>query len=1650
MIQNALPNWVRQATPARIQALKRNSLPNLAPYPNATPEQHRQLNSAVAAHWHAQAPLDKRLGALNDLRAFAERQLKRALLPDYGEIDVRNTWLRVYVDAPKAWWVIDIKGGIQSKTVSLLDMSLHNFAASDTFVDHAFLGSEDARGQREILSIRHLRNGQNLTVEGFKSVCRTLDIGGNYQARLRSALGFDQPALSSVVRQEVLSQLKADLRSSAHLALQHTHLPSDAHQALLGLIDHPVGLSLNGRPLACYTLKVGGIQLAGIMVFATSPEPHSSAGRVIAWVPQDPEHPLKQYPSPQAFAEALTDQLRSGSAYQVFFSQFVAHAERGAFFSKVTSGTNLVFSLLDINLDHPNRAARPEQDTPWLYLYRVKLNKIVNDARELAVSSAYADRLARWAWWDNVEQIVSDVLNAALLVATPFVPVLGQMMLVCSVYQVCNDVFEGLLDWAQGHGAQAVDHLLGVTDAVAQFALFGAAGKAFEALKLSSFVEGLHPVQTSEGKVKLWNPDLSPYAQSPADVPAENALTPLQDQHFEVRHDAELDEHRIVHPSRPDAYRPRILFNGDGAFMHEGEQPQSWDNQTLMRRLGPRVKDFTDQQLADLRVTSGTHEGVLRAMYCNNERMPTLLAGSLERLEARAFPEAISRRVRTGDALPDGPSMDWFPQHITELPGWPESKALKVYLNDDLTGPALTHGNQKATQAETLNLSLSQALSGTLPEHVLAFLDEADVRSLLKGNFAKEFRVQILREKLANHVLSHTADIADTVYRIRDITDDPSLATLREPFKHLDSNTARAVHASATAEEKQALAQRQLPLRLHNRARELAFANQSVLAFEGLDRPSPLPTATERMALNALKFYSDTFGQLRIEIRENSATGPLRCAAGPSTGSTTRVLIRNAQGYEVHEPGSAPRTDLYQAILLALPADQREALGVKPGDGAALKQWIKQHVESLAERRVVLAEAPVPVIQSRETSELLGGPVYSRCTNAQPWTNPEHARMTLQLLFPQMSEARLNVFLDEIPPFDLRNTLNRLTEEKQQLHVDLYNWKKSSINTHSYPLSDRQIRHSRKHLARRLERCWGDRFAEYTDSWGHVQRGAVLNLDGITMPPELPVLSANFDHVTVLTSNNCGFNLAHSDFLKLFPSLRGLSLADNGLTRVPEALQQMHFLRDLKLSGNRLELSGEDAATLNTLRHLKSLDLNNNPLIQIPDIGGMPGLRRLYLANTPIDTWPAGLFAQPRNEDFILDLHGTRIERLPQVQAGSLQARIVARARLDRATLIDEDRVRYEALREAAGLDPNRTYEPQGTNDFWLQGLETDERKKAGELWGALEKEHGSQGFFEVIAGLKIDDVFQTGADRQRFITNTPLLRQQVWRVLRAAHADTPLREHLFKMSSFPGLCPDAATQIFNEMGIEVMASEIMRDTASATELESRLVTLAKGSARFKLLARVVGEDIATRLLPKSEGGLGQRFSSDIREGVPGEIDEVDVHLAYQTSLAGRLDLPWINDHMLYRLTANVSSSQIDHAYTRVFEQAEGDGLVNQMLLHPWWEQHLQAAYENQYRDNDREYNERFLALDDLKEIQPQWANADALPTPEHERLRETLKDLADAAHVPESEVFTEQAMDTERYNRLLNNQGYDRQEWMRRLTRRALTQASGRSNRSR
>ncbi|WP_256537001.1 DUF6543 domain-containing protein [Pseudomonas sp. 28 E 9] len=125
-IKRALPGWLSSTTLARVRAVQAASP---CVYTRIT-SIDRTLNTAskeaMAEHWTARNTVDETFKYVKDIYTFAEPLLKNALR-EYGNIDVKNTFIRLYAPAKNSWWAIGIRKGVTSRTVSLLDAALHNF-----------------------------------------------------------------------------------------------------------------------------------------------------------------------------------------------------------------------------------------------------------------------------------------------------------------------------------------------------------------------------------------------------------------------------------------------------------------------------------------------------------------------------------------------------------------------------------------------------------------------------------------------------------------------------------------------------------------------------------------------------------------------------------------------------------------------------------------------------------------------------------------------------------------------------------------------------------------------------------------------------------------------------------------------------------------------------------------------------------------------------------------------------------------------------------------------------------------------------------------------------------------------------------------------------------------------------------------------------------------------------------------------------------------------------------------------------------------------------------------------------------------------------------------------------------------------------------
>lgn len=1679
-IVGAVDETFKTATARRGQALATTPLKIDPWYTAAPPTWLDKLALANLKAWRSQNQVDVLLDKV-DLYTFAEPLLKAMIKARHGlELDVKTTFLRLYLPKALPWYSYDFSKGATTRTVSLLDAALHNFSRSEyADPDSDFISEPDARGLFDILPVK-----KHMSVSEFQQLSRELDIGAQYKKHLESYLLPGEPLAERVLQYKVNESQKDALAVAAHLALLTEDIQYDAYKMLLDLAADKPQMLLNGRAMRCCDLSMLDTRLTGILLLIHAVRDNRGVRRLIAYVPNDPDHPLKEYDSLAAFRDELTRQLRDdrlsrpgGQTYRQFFSQFVDQQQRGHFFAELEQR---LFTVEYTKKTDPVDSQPPWRKTPvakpnlrfqrlplqgnyWNYAYRQKLNKILNDAREIAVSTAYTDSKTRWAWWDNFKKILSDIFNAALLVAAPFVPGLGELMMAYTVYQLTTDVVEGLVDLAEGLWQEVADHVIGVVNNLLQLAGFAVGGEIAGALKLklSPVIEGMKPVKLPNGKSSLWHPDLGPYEQKKPQLPAFSQpdslglhhsggeqFLPLDGKLYKVEKaspDPLSRTHRIKHPARPNAYQPKIEHNGFGAWRHEAESPANWEDALLMRRLGHPVESFSASELDQIRISSGTAADDLRRMHTDSSPPPPLLADTIKRFTARDEAQAASTRIRQDEPVPA--DAVWLESIITGLPDWPANRALKVFEN----GYSRVYGNPTAGPADTLSISLTDLNAGQLAERLPKFLSDTESAALLGRELPQAQRTQAFRDLWADAVQARQDEVAGHLYRASQRSSRADVRIVRQAFPELPLSLSEKLLAEARPTERQRIAEeKRLPLRLKAQGRELAFEAEAARAYTGFYADSMLTMNTERLALNTLRVHSDTFADLRIEVRSGTFDGEWRCSVGPEDASEVRWLIRDELGqYEVadanHHPLHEP-DDFYQAILHALPADKRAALGDTSADGGSLKAWIMEQSAAPAERRTALAQPPIRPTVSLETERLVRGwPKFFR----RP--TPEQR---VSQLHPNMNAREVTAFVNALQAKgDLVEAIDRLENDLEELRQILRRWGDSydaGLDGSGEPNPAGSIsflRDGGRQLEDQLLDCFQRKSAIFGERNSHPDQGYVLDLSSELNHPDLdrwwlalrrqPDIGKHLDKVAALKLDNTRWSNGESSLLHDFSGLRQLSARQCDLSEIPSAIGQMRQLENLDLSDNRIALTPAETQRLATLDRLQTLTLTGNPLRQPPDIGRMDALRRLDLASTGLSAWPEGLFKLgerdiQRPRGFALDLRNCPIDSLPEVAAGSDQAFILSRTRFDTKKLAEADRSRYGSYRESVGFTREQTYSQAATDELvhWQRFPDDASifrptvafKQYREESWHDVMTEPGAADLLRVIHAQRRTRDFQSDASRRQ-------LTKRVWEMIDAAAVDSQLREELFKLAREPDSCRDGGAQLFNSLGLKVLVSRAYTEATSPAALETRLVRLARSAARLDRVADAAREEIHRQR---------QRNLIDPTHQLP--PDDLEVHLAFETGLAERLQLPWRSSGMLYEARSGVDQTIINAAYDSIMAREMGDGLIDKVIDldgDSFWERYLRNTYPDRFRVSDDLAVTKLAQLDRLREAQQEWVTT--RDPAELNRLTREIEQLAQQLGIAQTELFEERPMDDARFNSLLAQVSHGRNDLARQLTREAL-----------
>lgn len=1292
ILKNALPQWLGNAATGKRAALA-NSAPVIADwYKNASEAQHQQLKRLNGNAWTAQNQVDSAMAALKSPADFGAEVLQQALASQYGvDADVRTTYLQLYIPLTVVGFTVK-PGAARTWSVSLLDAALHNFEPSEALAggyeaNSNFTTEPTSTGQFQALPAIAAK----ISIPQFTTLCRQLDIGGQYQRYLNNYLDQSNPVAKASLRYKVIHSQLTALKLALYMALIKNDLPRSSYDAVYNLItDTPV----NGcQPMECNELLIMSTRLTGIVVFSENLAASQVVLPVVVYIPDDPQHPVKHYASSQAFVHALAEKLRD-PGYQRFFSRFVSHEDLGVFFANLNQRLSQVTwhphtpgdplpSWRETPTEKPNLQVRPRKISGELFehLYQMNLSKLFNDARSQAVSTASADQKARWERWAFIQKIGNTLLQIIAFVAIPFVPPLGALMLAYTAYQVLDEAFEGIIDWAEGLTHQALGHALGFMEQLVQLGMFAVGTPIAEGLlraalpaELLAFIERLKPVTRPSGKARLWQPDIAPYRHD-LKLPPESrpnklglhrhrgqTVLPMGDDPYVLHTDSQTGRYSLHHPSRPDAYRPQVMTNGQGAWVTELERPLTWDTTTLMRRLGYSTDGISDARLQQARRISDTHDNALRKMHLTQQTPPPLLADTLKRIKIdQSLQDFIVQMGSDDPALYGQANSQLQLKLLTNYGLWPETKTLRFLDNQGNTAWELTRG----ADAAVVQIHEAQLKNGNLLRTVIECLDEPERKTLLEEPFgspitSSQTRASVLRKRLARIANNKRYSLFEAEYRGVERARDARVQKIMDaaPNRGLPTSVAEEILAGASGEELRAIDQAGVPERLVELAEWAQHEVRTTRAYEGLYLDTVESPDTHQLALHSLENLPGWLHTVRLEVRQYRADGALLDSIGAEDAPLKRTLIATAEGdYIPHDQSNTlfGTTDFYTAVLQAIPDASRDSLKIHIGQGPRLQQAIAEHaIDRQFVRRLLDANPQLKPTYDPSVMRLRGGmDGYRPADEPQPGPSAELSlEQRAQELLPALSADQIRdvVHTLESRPGGALATLVSLKNEYTKMDIDLANWEASTPRFHAVteaPLNSLEYEYARRnraHWAQQIRRAW--RQESEVDSYFQppAVNGQMLRLLS-PINGEPPRLSARFEHISLLELAGDHAPLNINAFVQQFPRLRQLIIRKVRLEAFPHAVASMPHFNELILSDCNLALTAEDQATLSSMTGLVTLDLYNNPLAHTLSVENMPNLQYLDLSNTGISELPRGLLSRTHLDLALLS--NNRIQEVP-------------------------------------------------------------------------------------------------------------------------------------------------------------------------------------------------------------------------------------------------------------------------------------------------------------------------------------------------------------------------------------------------------------------
>lgn len=634
IVAQRLPTWLTQASPAMRQALRASQ------------------NESHAAKL-ALAPV---LAGLRDVTEFCA-DLVAQQIREHFQIDIdprRYSLVRAMHNVGMGFshrWAIE---------QNLLVAAMQNFEAHLQFAPGSMVlpvgGVEYVTAGKDIdFRARSDKPAIAVDPERFTTLCRGLDLGRRYQTHLDAVFKPEQKPeqVTALFRRND----RAHFTVLAHIARLRGDVEEDAYRMLLQIADAVTPVWAGNGVRYHWLRLLGSADVAAVALYGVQLIESTVDGRCVLLMPGEPDHPIKQYPSFQAFAEWLGEKLQ-GSEYQRYFRSLVGEKFATSFDQRLQQR---LVGRAGHWLQRLNLEKRVVVGDLFQLQHSDRVLKAYQDARVLAVPTADEDAIVL----EREHRRYLDAGTTLLNIAALLVPALGAAMLTCAAAQLLQEVFSGVDDWRQGDDHAAFGHAMSVLENLATMALFAGAVQAGNAWIAPTLPEvaadtqlaELVPVTLADGRHQLWRPTLDDYVAVQA-LPAD--LLPDTDRlyHDDARdsvvidgrvHDLHFDDRhqqwRITHPRDVTAYQPLIEEAGTG-WRLAGEQQTKVRGSVLRDRLGWRLSGMDLKDIHHALASTGLPHASLDEVYAPSHTPTALLVDALQRF-------ALHRQVQRAGLADD-------------------------------------------------------------------------------------------------------------------------------------------------------------------------------------------------------------------------------------------------------------------------------------------------------------------------------------------------------------------------------------------------------------------------------------------------------------------------------------------------------------------------------------------------------------------------------------------------------------------------------------------------------------------------------------------------------------------------------------------------------------------------------------------------------------------------------------------------------------------------------------------------------------------------------------------------------------------------------------------------------------------------------------